>query len=267
MSAPTDSESLKMFHAPDEMAAQINNHINNHPLAQALRADPAWIESRPHLRYSEVHKRHSLTAGTLLVPGCFAVPPVVFCSDQELVSIAYVGTDMCGHVGIVHGGLLATMLDEGLARCAFNSLPNHVGVTANLNINYRKPAPAGSYLTLRAETTKVEGRKVWVKGRIELLGQDENPGQTLVEAEGLYVEPKYVKVNLKEQSLGLRLSNCFRQCLKYSNHPHGKREPSIHGEGYSVLRSGPAYRREYQYREDLRLSSTTSVQRLSPVAR
>ena len=120
----------------------------------------------------------------------------MFCDTKHLVSISYVGTDMCGHVGMIHGGLLATMLDEGLARCAFNSLPNKIGVTASLTVNYRKPVPAGSYLVLKAETTKVEGRKVWVKGRIEMLGQNEKPGQMLVEAEGLFIEPKYAKVSL-----------------------------------------------------------------------
>ncbi|KAL9127491.1 MAG: hypothetical protein Q9217_003647 [Psora testacea] len=185
VSAPSDAESVSLFKTTDEIAAGINEHINNHPLSIALRSNPAWAESRPHLRYPEAHKKHSLTAGTLLGPGRFAVPPVVFCDDKQLVSISYVGTDMCGHVGIIHGGLLATMLDEGLARCAFNSLPNKIGVTARLTVNYRKPARAGSYLLLRAETTKVEGRKVWVTGRIEMLGEDEKPGEVLVEAEGL----------------------------------------------------------------------------------
>ena len=194
MSAPSDAESLFLFKATDEATANINDHINRHPLCVALRSNPAWTESRPHLRYPESHKRHSLTAGTLLGPGRFEVPPVVFCDDKRLVSISYVGTDMCGHVGIVHGGLLATMLDEGLARCAFNSLPNKIGVTASLTVNYRKPAPAGSYLVLKAETTKAEGRKVWVKGSIGSLGEDENADQVLVEAEGLFVEPKYAKV-------------------------------------------------------------------------
>lgn len=110
--------------------------------------------------------------------------------------MSYLGTDLCGHVGIVHGGLLATLLDEGLARCGFAALPNKIGVTASLTINYKKPTPAGSFVVLKAETVKVEGRKVWVKGRIELLGETEEPGQVLVEAEGLFIEPKYAKVRL-----------------------------------------------------------------------
>lgn len=197
MSAPSDAESLRLFHAPDEMAAEIDRYIENHPLSLALRADPAWTESKPHMRYPDMHKKHSLTAGTLLGPGKFPVPPTVFCDEKNLVSLAYVGTDLCGHVGIVHGGLLATMLDEGLGRLAFNSLPNKVGVTASLTVNYRNPAPAGSYLVLKGETVKVEGRKVWVKGRIEILNEDETPGQLLAEAEGLFIEPKYAKVSLR----------------------------------------------------------------------
>lgn len=98
---------------------------------------------------------------------------------------------MCGHVGIVHGGMLATILDEGLGRCSFASLPNHIGVTASLTVNYRKPVPAGSFVVLKAETTKAEGRKAWVKGRIEILNQDETPGTVLAEAEALFLEPKF----------------------------------------------------------------------------
>lgn len=122
------------------------------------------------------------------------VPPLVFLEEgKKLVSMVYLGTDLCGHVGIVHGGLLAILCDEGLARCGFSALPNKIGVTANLTINYRSPAPAGSFVVLKAETIKAEGRKVWVKGRIELLGDGEEPGKLLVEAEGLFIEPRYAK--------------------------------------------------------------------------
>lgn len=130
----------------------------------------------------------------MLGPGKIPVPPLVFIEEgKQLVSMSYLGTDLSGHIGIVHGGLLATLLDEGLARCGFAALPNKIGVTASLTINYRKPAPAGSFIVLKAETTKVEGRKVWVKGRIEILGESEEPGMVLVEAEGLFIEPKYAK--------------------------------------------------------------------------
>ena len=195
MSSPSDSETLRLFRAPDETTAEIDEHIKNHPISLNLRGKPEWTESRPHLKYPESSRKHSLTAGTLMGPGRFDVPPIVFCDEQKLVSLAHIGGDMCGHVGMIHGGLLSIMLDEGLARCAFNSLPSKIGFTANLNVNFRNPSPANSYLLLTAETIKAEGRKCWVKGRIELLEDDEKPGKLLVEAEALYVEPKYAKVS------------------------------------------------------------------------
>jgi 3'-phosphoadenosine 5'-phosphosulfate synthase len=194
MAAPSDAESVAMYRDPDQAAAEINKFLVNHPLSVALRADPAWSESRPHLRYPEAHKKRSLTAGTLMGPTTIPVPPLVFTDQKHLVWMCYLSTDLCGHVGIVHGGMLATILDEGLGRCSFASLPNKIGVTASLTVNYRKPAPAGCFVVLKAETTKAEGRKVWVKGRIEILNQDETPGTVLADAEALFIEPKYASV-------------------------------------------------------------------------
>ena len=205
MSAPTDAESLSLYKAPDEQAAKIDEYIHDHPLSLVLRSNSEYVESRPHLRFVDDHRKHSLTGGTLLGPGKIPVPPLVFLREgKDLVSISYLGTDLCGHVGIIHGGLLATLCDEGLARCGFSALPNKIGVTATLTVNYRNPAPAGSFVVLKAETTKVEGRKVWVKGRIELLGETQEPGKVLCEAEGLFIEPKYAKVRVDIQSSGVQ---------------------------------------------------------------
>ena len=206
---PTDEETLTMYTAPDTLSAEIDEHITQHALSQQLRADPSWKESRPHLRIPDAIKNHNLTAGTLSGPGMLTVPPLYFNKHDgsEMVQIFYVGDSVSGHPGIVHGGFLATMLDEGLARCAFPAMQNKVGVTANLNINYRRPTMAGQFLVLRAKTTKVEGRKAWAEGWIESLEDAEEEGITngevvegvrekakLVEASALFVEPKHAKV-------------------------------------------------------------------------
>ncbi|KAI9748857.1 MAG: hypothetical protein M4579_007093 [Chaenotheca gracillima] len=189
---PTEAETLKLFTASDDESAKVDEYIKNHPIAQALRANPHYIESRPHMAIPESQRQRNFTAGTLAGPGKIVVPPYIFSenSGQDMTSISYLGQDVCGYQGVVHGGLLATMLDEGLARCCFPALPNKIGMTANLNINYRKPAPAGSYYVLRAKTTKVEGRKAWVEGRIESLVEDGQEPQVFVEASALFIEPK-----------------------------------------------------------------------------
>jgi 3'-phosphoadenosine 5'-phosphosulfate synthase len=194
---PTDEETLTMYTPADDVEREIDDFIRNHPVAKELRSRPEMSESRPHMKIPPTFKAHNLTGGTLMGPGKVVVPP--FCWNEaggkSMVSISYLGGDLCGHPGIIHGGMLATILDEGLARCCFAALPNKIGMTANLNINYRAPAPAASFVVLRAETTKVEGRKAWVKGHIEtLVGEGETP-VVLVEATALFIEPKQAAVS------------------------------------------------------------------------
>ncbi|KAJ5185451.1 Thioesterase superfamily [Penicillium cf. griseofulvum] len=192
MATPTEEETLTAFIANDPATAKIDNTLRTHPVAEALRADPEFSESRPHLTIPGPLRERNLTAGTLAGPGKIVVPPYVFSErdGKSMISLMYLGGDVCGHQGIIHGGLLATLLDEGLARCCFPALPNKVGVTANLNIDYRSPAMANQYVALRAETVKVEGRKAWVEGRIETLPVDGKEPLVLVEAKALFIEPR-----------------------------------------------------------------------------
>ena len=194
---PSDAESLALYTPSDPISILINNTILSHPLARRLRANPDFSEARPHLKIPEAARAHNLTSGTLSGPGRLWVPPLAFSEKggKSLVVIFYVGTDLCGYPGVIHGGFAATMLDEGMARCCFPALPNKVGMTANLKIDYEAPLPAESYVVLRAETTKVEGRKAWVRGSLGELTANGEEGKVFVEAEALFVEPKRAKVS------------------------------------------------------------------------
>ncbi|KAJ5985359.1 hypothetical protein N7499_008362 [Penicillium canescens] len=189
---PTNEETLALYTPEDAIAEEIETTLRTHPVAESLRANPEFTEARPHLKIPEALRERSLTGGTLRGPNKIVVPPLVFSErdGKSMVSLMYLGSDVCGHPGIVHGGLLATILDEGLANCCFPALPNKVAVTANLNIDYRAPAMANNYVALRAETVKVEGRKAWVEGRIETLPTDGKDPVVLVEAKALFIEPK-----------------------------------------------------------------------------
>ncbi|KAL3458826.1 HotDog domain-containing protein [Aspergillus heterothallicus] len=188
----SDEETLTAFTPSDELAQKVEDHIHNHPLAQSLREDPAFSGSRPYLKIPEKIRTRNLTAGTLSNSEGIVVPPLVFCNKEtsSLVSIIYLGPNVSGHPGIVHGGLLATLLDEGMGRAAFLVLPNKVGVTANLNVDYRRPAMANSYFVMRAQVVKSEGRKAWVEAHIETLPEEGKEPEVLVEAKSLFIEPK-----------------------------------------------------------------------------
>lgn len=197
---PTDAETLHLFQPYDGISQEVEDYINTHPLVLQLRANLSFRESRPHLKIPPTMRARNLTAGILTGERKIVVPPFAWTRKgdpgtgelPELVSISYFGHDLSGHPGILHGGLLATILDEGMVKACVPALPNHVGMTANLNINYRAPAIAGNYLCLRAKTIKVEGRKAWVEGSIETL-VDESKGEKpvkLVEATALVIEPR-----------------------------------------------------------------------------
>jgi uncharacterized protein (TIGR00369 family) len=144
----------------------------------------------------------SLTAGPALRhPDRLPVPPLVFASDDggEAVCLAYVGRGACGHPGVVHGGLLATLFDEALASACFRRLPGGTGVTARLEVDYRKPVRAGQFLVLRCRVESVEGRKAWVRGRLE-TADAEGEGVLLAEGRALYVAPKNLSGLMKIRS-------------------------------------------------------------------
>ncbi|BGP65546.1 hypothetical protein NBRC10512_006413 [Rhodotorula toruloides] len=149
---------------------------------------PRYTLSRPYA--ATPPGPHSLSGYTLRGPGKFAVPPLVFTTKdkRESVLVVHVGGGLCGHEGVVHGGLLATVMDEALGRTALLNLPTNIGVTATLTMKYKKPTFANQYLVIRTELVEQKGRKAWVKGKIE-----STDGETLVEAEALFVEPRMAK--------------------------------------------------------------------------
>ncbi|KAK3203947.1 hypothetical protein GRF29_106g1087306 [Pseudopithomyces chartarum] len=191
---PTDEETMSLYAPATENAAAIEKAIFEHSLTRSLLQDPKYIASRPHLKIPAQLRGQNLTGGTLLGEGKIEVPPVQFGTKDgsSFVSLQYLGTALCGHPGIVHGGLLATLLDEGMGRCCFPALPNRAAVTASLKVDYKAPAMAGQIFVLRAETTRVEGRKAWVKAWLETLVDEKNGEKPLVvtEAEALFIEPK-----------------------------------------------------------------------------
>jgi acyl-coenzyme A thioesterase PaaI-like protein len=183
-SIPTNEETLSLHRTQDDLSTEVDEHIKNCALARELRADRRFIESRLQMNVPALRM--------LLGPGKILVPPYHWNEEggKSMVSIFYLGTHVSGYPGLVHGGMLATMLDEGLASCAYPAMPNKVGVTANLEINYRKPVQTGQFLVLRARTTKIEGRKGWAEGWIESLEVPEGEKrEKLVEGSALFVEP------------------------------------------------------------------------------
>ncbi len=92
-----------------------------------------------------------------------------------------------GWAGIVHGGVIASALDEAMAY-ALGSLGVESGVTASLSVRFKKPVRIGEPYHLEAEVVEFEGRKARIKAFIE------RNGVVHAEGEGIYVIVKEVKI-------------------------------------------------------------------------
>jgi len=71
-----------------------------------------------------------------------------------------------GYDGIMHGGIVSTLLDEIMARYLYTKGMN--AVTARLEIRYNKPTPIGVPLLIKGRITKSKGRLYEMEGTIEL---------------------------------------------------------------------------------------------------
>lgn len=85
-----------------------------------------------------------------------------------------------GFGGVLHGGVLATALDEILAWSAI-LLAGTPAVTAKLELRYRRPAPANATYRLTGRIVEHRGRRIVLAGTCH-VGED-----LVAEAEGLFL--------------------------------------------------------------------------------
>ncbi|XP_005541902.3 acyl-coenzyme A thioesterase THEM4 isoform X1 [Macaca fascicularis] len=96
---------------------------------------------------------------------------VMFYSDVEkrMVCLFQGGPYLEGPPGFVHGGAIATMIDSTVGMCAL--MAGGVVVTANLNINYKRPIPLCSVVMINSQLDKVEGRKFFVSCNVQSVDE------------------------------------------------------------------------------------------------
>ncbi len=83
-----------------------------------------------------------------------------------------------GYPGVVHGGIIAAILDEVAGRSFMNGDSPRFMVTANLTVRYRRPTPVG--LPLKAVGKALDDKGKIAKASGQLFGPD---GTLLAEAE------------------------------------------------------------------------------------
>jgi acyl-coenzyme A thioesterase PaaI-like protein len=106
-----------------------------------------------------------------------------FYNEDRYVCCDFTGEERHqGFPGVIHGGILATLLDETMGRVTL--LDRRWVMTGRLDLRYRAPTPIGVPLHICAEATDDRPRMVRVRGWITLADQ---PNNILCEAEGLFL--------------------------------------------------------------------------------
>lgn len=102
--------------------------------------------------------------------------------DSGQAIAEYVADDKFqGYKGIFHGGLVATLLDEIMAKAVLAQ--KRYCMTVEMNVRFRKAIPIGTKLRLTARVTADRGRLLETAG--ELRGLD---GVVHASATGKYLE-------------------------------------------------------------------------------
>lgn len=95
------------------------------------------------------------------------------------------GSTYQGYPGVVHGGIVASMLDEVAGRCLMGTDPEHSRFmyTARLDIQYRKPVPVGKELKIVGRAGRRKSRSATATAVV--YGPE---GELLAEANAILVD-------------------------------------------------------------------------------
>jgi uncharacterized protein (TIGR00369 family) len=101
--------------------------------------------------------------------------------DGSVVCITAVPDRFEGPVHYLHGGIIATLLDEAMSKAVRAS--GRTAMTRQMEVDYLRPVPSGEDLRIEGRMIRSASRKHWTEAKI-LSAQ----GTALAEAKGLFIE-------------------------------------------------------------------------------
>lgn len=103
--------------------------------------------------------------------------------DGTIVCPAAIGDAFEGHPGLLHGGIIATLLDETMSKSV--RARGLTAMTRHMEVDYKRPVPSQTPIRMEGCVVRSEGRKHWVEAHI--LDQ---AGKVLASGKGLFIEVK-----------------------------------------------------------------------------
>ena len=101
--------------------------------------------------------------------------------DGAVVCLPMIPECFEGPPGYLHGGIIATLLDEAMSKSV--RARGLKAVTGRMEIYYRRPVRSASPIRMEGRLLRSEGRKHWTEARIL-----DARGHMLAEAKGIFIE-------------------------------------------------------------------------------
>lgn len=148
-------------------------------------------EEKPRVRGQQEYASPDFTNHTLSHPGGILIKPVIFHNHvtDETVTIVHMGYKLCGYPFIVHGGIIATLLNESFKRSASLSATTHSSLKGDfmvnsLGISYKRPLFANQFFVVKTKGAKnPEGEGLILHSVIE-----NEKGKVVVESDAVVTE-------------------------------------------------------------------------------
>lgn len=111
--------------------------------------------------------------------------------DGSVMCTASIADTFEGPRGYLHGGIIATLLDETMSKAV--RATNVVGMTRHMEVDYKRPVPSCAPIRLEGRVYHHEGRKHWAEASIL-----DEAGGVFAHGKGLFIEvrPRHERVVL-----------------------------------------------------------------------
>ncbi|CAG8073938.1 unnamed protein product [Penicillium salamii] len=147
--------------------------------------DGSKLAKRPHPYSVFASDQPQIEMMNVLFQGyCPTFKPHPLGWEAESLLLLSPAQKMCYYNGKLFGGYIALLMDRILADCC------KPAVTAYLNTSYLQSVPPTTPILLRAWPERVEGRKIYLKGSLQIPGNDSQDWVDAIETDALFIKPK-----------------------------------------------------------------------------
>lgn len=172
-------------------------YFQNIPWCSALLSAPGFKPTETFSRTAKLHNEDTLFGETLrsertITHAHSAYLPSPIQGQQplilEVLTLVTLGSGMNGGPNALHGGMITTLMDDAMGtllkmnRDAQELPETAFGVTAKMDVRFRKLVTTPGTYAIGARCTKVEGRKVRLEGWVS----DED-GDVCATSESLWI--------------------------------------------------------------------------------